>query len=413
MFNGVNKKLIGFAILAGAIFFSILGGVFYGGYKIGQGISKPVIIEGAKNLEAGNNFAADFSVFWEAWKTLKEQHIKGESVKNQDFLYGAISGLANSFGDPNTIFLPPEDSKKFEEDVTGNFGGIGAEIGIRNNELIVVAPLEGSPAEKAGLKSGDKIFEINGENSINFGVNEAVKKIRGEIGTKVTLTILRDNEENSRKIIIIRANIEVPTLKFNVLDDNIGHIQLFAFNENAPFLFYKAALTALLGNAQGLVLDLRNDPGGFLEVANNLAGWFLEKGQIIAKEKFRDGKELIFRSEGNAALKNVPIVILMNNGSASASEILAGALRDNNNVKIIGEKSFGKGTVQELFSLKDNSKLKITIANWLTPKGNLIDHNGLEPDFKVEFTEKDIESKNDVQLSKALEVLKEEIKSKS
>lgn len=399
---------IGAAILAVAI---VSGGSYYIGFKQGVNNPKTIVVRGVSNLEPEQQITADFGVFWDAWQKLKDNHVKGGEAADQTFVYGAISGLTDSLKDPNTVFLPPSDFKKFEEDVVGNFGGIGAEIGIRNDQLVVVAPLEGSPAERAGVKSGDKILAIDGKSAAGLGVEEAVKKIRGEIGTKVILTIFRNGEEKSRDIEIIRARIQVPTIKTKVTDDNIIHLQLFSFNENAPFLFYRAALTALLGQAKGMVLDLRNNPGGFLEVSVNLAGWFLDKGQVVVTEKFRSGEETVFRADGTAALKKIPLVILINKGSASASEILAGALRDHYGVKLVGEKSFGKGTVQELFALKDDSKLKITVANWLLPKGQTIEENGLMPDFEVKLTEEDINNKKDPQLEKALEILREEIKS--
>lgn len=412
--KSINKKSIFVATLIGAVILSVSFGIFYAGFAFGKKNPNTVIIQGVSNIEGSKDIPADFSLFWEAWNMLKENHIKGSEAKGQDLLYGAIEGLTNSLGDPNTNFFRPDDSKKFEEDVTGNFGGIGAEIGIRNEQLVVIAPLEESPAARAGLKAKDQILEIDGMSTRDIrDVNEAVKKIRGLIGTQVTLTVVHDGSNTPEKIAITRANIEVPTLKSTVLDGNINHIQLYSFNENAPFLFYRAALTTLIGNAQGIILDLRNNPGGFLEVAVNLAGWFVDKGEIVARERFRNGEERLFRSNGNAALKNIPMVILVNKGSASASEILAGALQDHLNIKLVGEQTFGKGTVQELFPLHDNSKLKITIANWLLPKGRLIDHDGLKPDIEVALTEKDITAGNDPQLQKAIEVLQSEIRKKA
>ena len=398
------------AIAALLAFFIIGGGGYYIGFQQGAEQPKIITVRGVGNLEPDQQVTADFGVFWEAWQKLRDNHVRGGEATDQAFIYGAISGLTDSLKDPNTVFFPPADSKKFEEDVIGEFGGIGAEIGIRNDQLVIVAPLENSPAEKAGLKAGDKILAIDGKNTAGLGVDEAVRKIRGEINTKVTLTILRNGESRSQDITIIRRKIEVPTLKLDVLDGNIAHLKLFSFNQNAPFLFYRSVLTILLGKADGIVLDLRNNPGGFLEVAVNLAGWFLDKGQVVVTEKFRSGEEIVFRADGAAALKKIPLVILINKGSASASEILAGALRDHYGVKLVGEKSFGKGTVQELFALKDDSKLKITVANWLLPKGQTIEENGLTPDFEVKLTEEDIENKKDPQLEKALEVLKQEIK---
>jgi carboxyl-terminal processing protease len=342
---------------------------------------------------------------------LKSEHLKGAEAKDQDLLYGAIRGLTNSLGDSHTIFLPPEDSKKFEEDVTGNFGGIGAEIGVRNDQLVIIAPLKGNPAEKVGLKAGDKILAIDGKSTQGLDVNEAVKKIRGEIGTEVSLTIFRDGWDQTRDFKIVRANIQVPTMDWEPITrgtKQIAHLKLYSFNQNAPFLFYKTILAAFFGKTDAIVLDLRNNPGGFLEVAVNLAGWFLDKGSVVVSEKFRSGEELVFRANGNGALKEVPTVILVNKGSASASEILAGALRDHLGVKLVGNQTFGKGTVQELRPLSDNSKIKLTIANWVLPAGGIIDDEGLKPDYEVEIKEE--ETATDPQLEKAIEVLLEQIK---
>ncbi len=391
---------------------------FYFGYQIGFKNPKTIAIENIVNIKNNEELQANFGIFWEAWDMLKKEHLKGGSAKNQDLIYGAITGLVNSLKDPNTNFFPPEDSKKFEEDVTGNFGGIGAEIGVRKEQLVVIAPLKGNPAEKAGLKAGDKVLAINDKSTQGIDVNDAVKKIRGKIGTEVKLAIFRDGWEKPKDFKIARANIEVPTLEWNLLKkDNkeLAQIKLFSFNQNAPIVFYKAALALLFGRADGIIFDLRNDPGGFLEVAVNIAGWFLDKGQIVAKEKFRSGNEIVFRANGNAVLKNIPTVVLVNKGSASASEILAGTLRANLGTKLIGTNTFGKGTVQELRNLSDGSKIKLTIANWVLPDGTIIDENGIKPDYEVEIKEEDLKDKDvkyDPQLDKAVEILMQEIKNK-
>ncbi len=404
-----KKKIIILSIVLAVAVAAASTGSFYAGFKMGEKTPQTLTIKGVTNLGPDEGVAIDFSIFWEAWQKLRDRHIKGAEMKNQDMLYGAISGLADSFGDPNTTFFKPEDSKKFEEDVGGSFGGIGAEIGLKKEQLIIVAPMEDSPAEKAGLRAGDKILAINGESTAGIDVDEGVKKIRGEIGTNVTLTISREGEEKTRDITITRQLIEIPTLKLEIKDGNIAYLRLNSFNENAPFLFYKAALNMLYRDVNGIVLDLRNNPGGFLEVSINLAGWFLERGEVVVTEKFRNGDDQVFLANGASALKDLPLVILINKGSASASEILAGSLRDQRGVKLIGEKSFGKGTVQELFNLKDRSTIKITIANWLLPSGQTIEENGLTPDVEVLLTEKDIEAKKDPQLEKALEILKAQI----
>src|SRR3989344_7640114 len=399
------KRILPPAIILTVVF----GTAFYGGYQIGIASPRTIVLENITNTDADKK-TVDFGIFWEAWDLLKREHLKGAQAEDQEFLYGAIRGLTNSLKDPNTIFLPPEDSKKFEEDVNGRFGGIGAEIGIRNNQLVIIAPLKNTPAERAGLKAGDKILAIDGKGTEGLEVSEAVQKIRGEEGTDVVLTILRENWDAAKDIKITRAKIEIPTIESKILDQEaltlgnkeIAHISLFAFNQNAPLAFYKEVLKVLLGRADGIVLDLRNNPGGFLEVAANLSGWFLDKGAVIVTEKFRDGREIVFRANGNGALKNIPTAILVNKGSASASEILAGALRAQLGIKLIGEKTFGKGTVQELRELSDGSKIKLTIANWVLPDGAIIEEKGLTPDYEVKISEEDAEKKKDPQLEKAI-----------
>lgn len=388
---------------------ALVGGVsFYTGYKLGVKNPQEIIVKGITNIN-DENIKADFGIFWQAWKILKDEHLKGAEAIDQNLVYGAISGMTDSLKDPYTNFLTPENAKKFEQDISGSFGGIGAEIGIRNEQLIVIAPLKDSPAEKAGLRSGDKIIKIDDTLTAGLNLNEAIKLIRGPEGTKVVLTILRDNWEKAKEITIVRQIIQVPTLDWKMIDDKISYIQLYSFNENAAPLFYEAAINTLYKGAKGIILDLRDNPGGFLEVAVHLAGWFLERGKEIVTEKFRNGESKVFKAAGNEAFKNMPMVILINQGSASASEILAGALRDNRGIKLIGEKTFGKGSVQELRKLKDESVLKITTAQWLLPNGAVIEKNGLMPDYEVKLTDKDIETKKDLQLEKAIEVLKTQI----
>ena len=399
-----NNKSIKIIILI-ALTAAVAGGAFYFGYQKGTFNPKEVTVKGVTNV-GDEDVKADFGVFWQVWNKIKTEHINGENAEEKDLVYGAISGMVDSLKDPNTVFFPPEDAKKFEEDVSGSFGGIGAEIGIRNDQLVIIAPLKNTPAEKAGLKSNDKILLIDKTPTTGLNVNEAVKLIRGEIGASITLTILRNGWEEPKEFTIIRETITVPTLDWESKDGQIALIKLYGFNENAPYLFYKAALQTLLNESKGIILDLRNNPGGFLEVSVDIAGWFLDRGTVVVTERFRSGNEIIFRSRGNAALKNLPMVILVNQGSASASEILAGALRDHREIKLIGEKSFGKGSVQELQDLKDGSSLKITVANWILPKGQIIDKTGLAPDYEAKITEEDVSAGRDPQLDKALEVLK-------
>ena len=383
------------------------GGALYTGYRLGQQDPHVVTVKNITNVD-DHEVKADFGLFWQVWEKLKEYHVDGEETDEQNLVYGAGAGVVNSLKDPYTVFFPPAEAKKFEEDVKGSFGGIGAEIGVRDEQLVIIAPLKDSPAEAAGLLAKDKILKVDDAFTDGLGINEAVSKIRGEIGTKVTLLILRNGWEKPKEFVITRAQIKVPTIDWDVKEGNILHLKFYAFNENVPSRFYRAVSGGVAKGAKGMVLDMRNNPGGYLDVATYLAGWFLPKGAVIVKEDVRIGEDRIFKADGNSALKDFPVVVLVNGGSASASEILAGALRDNRGIKLVGEKTFGKGTVQEIQTLKDGSSLKITIARWLTPNGTVIDKNGLAPDYEVKITEKDKDT--DPQLAKAVEILKGLIK---
>ena len=389
-----------------AIAASMIGSGFYFGYSYGNNYPKNIIIKGVSDMESGSKTGADFSIFWQAWDLLKNNHIKGAELEDKNLIYGAIEGLVNSADDPHTVFMRPDDSQKFEEDIQGEFGGIGAELGLKDDFVVVVAPLEDTPASRAGIKAGDKILEVDGKPILKPDVTETVKKIRGTVGTQVMLKLLSNGDDSPHEVTLTRATFETPTVKWEIKDGDIAYIQLFSFNEKASYLFYKASLAVMLGDLKGIVLDLRNDPGGYLEVAVNISGWFFEKGTPVVSEKFRSGEETKFTANGTAAFKDLPIVVLVNKGSASASEILAGALRDNRKIKLIGEKTFGKGTVQNLEQLKDGSQIKMTIANWIMPSGKILDEKGLVPDIEVKITEKDVEVKEDPQLERALEELR-------
>jgi carboxyl-terminal processing protease len=350
----------------------------------------------------------DLSLFWEVWEDLEGKYIDRENLQTQKMIHGAISGMVESLEDPYTVFLNPEDAKKFLEDAKGSFEGIGVEIALKDKQLQVVAPLEGTPAQAAGLRPGDRILEVDGEAIFNLSIDEIVSRIRGPRDSQVVLSIYRDDWQEVREIEITRQIIDIPSLKVEMLEDNIVHLKLYHFSQNAAYDFKRAAIDILKGSSEKIILDLRGNPGGYLDVACDIAGWFLNKGEVVTIEDFGEGKE---RNEilanGNARLADYPLIVLINEGSASGSEILAGALRDNKGVKIVGQNSFGKGSVQELGILRDGSALKVTIAKWLTPKGELIIDKGLEPDVEIEMTVEDYENGRDPQLEKALELIKE------
>lgn len=406
-----SKRYILWTIMVLAISAAFSAGFFYGAIE-----KLPHPIQGIINKEFGKPKEFDFSLFWQAWDDLHEKYVDESAIKEDKLLYGAISGMVKGAGDPYTVFFPPVETKSFKQDVGGSFGGIGAEIGKRNGFLTIIAPLEDTPAQRAGLLAGDKVIKINSEVTDDITVEEAVTKIRGEIGTKVTLSILRGNGgAKTKDVTIERATIKIPITKLEALEDNrIAHLSFYSFTSTAPFAFQQSATKIIATTGyDGIILDLRNNPGGFLEVAVDIAGWFLNTGDLVAVEQFgqsEQNKKTEFRASGLGALKDYPLVVLVNQGTASASEILAGALRDNRNVKLVGDKTFGKGSVQELINLKGGSSLKVTVAKWLTPKGVSISEHGLEPDYKIAITEKEIEDKKDPQLDKAVEVLLKMIK---
>lgn len=405
-----KRIFFGFLILASLTSFSF-------GILVGRITVEPKIIFGVINPEEGKSQEVDFSLFWRVWASIQEKFVDEEKFDYQAMLYGAISGMVNALDDPYTVFFNPEEAKKFKEDVSGKFEGVGMEVGIRKNELTVIAPLEGTPAQKAGLRAGDKIIKIGDTITGELTIDEAVSLIRGPKGTEVTLTIFREDWGIPREITLIREVIEIPSLKWELLtspgeaggkEPDIAYIKLYHFHEKAGVDFKKAAFDILESPAKKIILDLRNNPGGYLEISQDIAGWFLERGQVVVIEDFGEGKEKKdYKARGNELFLEYPMVILINQGSASASEILAAALRDNRGIKIIGETSFGKGSVQELEDLPEGSSLKVTIAKWLTPKGDILTDVGLEPDIKIEMTEKDYEEEKDPQLEKAIEIIEQ------
>ncbi len=402
-----NKKISIF--IGGGIFaLIVLGLVFYGGVEIGKKYYPSInLIEGLENKESGIPPDVDFSLFWDAWRIIQTDYLKNNDLDRQKMVYGAIEGLVDSLDDPHSVFFSPERADRFLDDTGGSFSGVGMEIGIRKKVLTIIAPLKGTPAYNAGLKAGDMILEIDGETTEDLAIEEAVGKIRGEKGTEVVLNIYRDSFEKPRDFSVIRDTIIIPSSEVNFLENNIAHLKLMNFNENAPNAFYNSALEIAGRNSSGIILDLRNNPGGYLEISVHIASWFLNSGEVVVRQNIKGIEEDVLRSSGNEAFSEVPIVILVNEGSASASEILAGALRDNRGVKMVGKKTFGKGSVQVMEKLFDDSMIKLTIAEWLTPNGISINNNGLEPDYEVDLPEDWQEGDDDPQLDKAVEILNE------
>ncbi|MBI1863831.1 S41 family peptidase [Candidatus Woesebacteria bacterium] len=349
----------------------------------------------------------DFSLFWRVWDTLNSSYFDKSKLNSANMVYGAIKGMVEAVGDPYTVFLTPNENKITEDDLHGNFDGVGIQIGFRGTNLAVIAPLTQSPADKAGIKAGDYIIGIKDDaKKIDMGtagitLPEAVGAIRGQAGTKVTLAIRRDGVDKPLIFDLVRATIDVPSVDLTYVGDNkdIAQIKILKFGAETLTEWNKIVDEVKGHGTTKIIIDVRNNPGGYLQAAVDIASDFVDNNQIVVSEKKGDGTMESVKNEKTPRFTNEKIVILVNKGSASASEILAGALRDDKRIKLIGDTTFGKGTVQEPEQLDSGSGLHITIAKWLTPSGFWVNEKGLDPDVKV--TEDPI-GKEDLQLKAAI-----------
>lgn len=403
MKNNIIKKL-SYIIISLIIIGGILGMGVYLGYSNRPEIEK---ISAVINKNPQVETVADFSSFWKVWNTLNEKSIYAKKVTDQDRVWGAISGLASSLNDPYTVFFPPKENKSFNEEILGSFEGIGAEIGMKDQVLTIIAPLKDTPSWKSGIKAGDKILKINDVSTLDMTIDGAIDIIRGPEGTTVKLTILRFGENKTRDFVVKRERIQSPTLDNELRPDGIFVIKLYSFSENSDNLFKDAVLKFVNSKSNKLILDLRGNPGGYLDSAVNIGSWFIDEGKTILIEDYADGSSpKLFKSHGPRLFNDsLSFVVLVDGGSASASEILAGALSEHGIAKLVGEKTFGKGSVQELVKITPDTSLKVTVANWLTPKGVSISLKGIEPDIKLPITQKDLDAKKDPQMDKAVEIL--------
>ncbi len=389
--------LVIIAILVGLVFLGI-------GFEAGKYTERKV------RYTPENHNSLDMTPFWAALDALDKKFVPtGKTTTlptDEEKVYGAIQGLATSFGDPYTMFFPPQEAERFKADVSGEFGGVGMEIGIKEGNLVVIAPLKNTPAERAGIKAGDKILKIDNEPTDGMTTETAVLKIRGKKGTTVVLTIER-SDSGVRDISVTRDTIVVPTIDTELREDGIFVVSLHNFSANASNDFRNALREFILSGSDKLILDLRNNPGGYLELAIDMASFFLPVGKaVVIEDRGPHTSQEILRSKGYDIFnKNLKMVVLINGGSASASEILAGALRDHGIAHVVGKKSFGKGSVQELINLTPDTSLKITIARWLTPNGISISEEGITPDEIVDLTEADFKEERDPQLLKAVTML--------
>ncbi len=349
----------------------------------------------------------DFNLYWQVWDTVKSTYVDSEDISEEDMFYGSLEGMIKAIDDPYTSFLDPELSKRFNDDLSGSFEGIGAEIGIRDDVLTIIAPINGMPAQEAGLKSGDKVLSIDGKSTAGISIDKAVDTIRGKKGTDVTLTIYREGLDETKDITINRGIITIESVKTEMLENQIMLISISNFNEDTEAMFSKAIKEAKSKEVKGIILDLRNNPGGFLDSAIEIASEWVETGPVVL-EKFDENNITKYQARGLARLQDYKTVVLLNQGSASASEIVAGALQDYDEAIIVGEQSYGKGSVQSLEPFSDGSSLKVSVAKWLTPQGESISEKGITPDIEVEHTIEDFENDRDPQLEKAIEIIKNE-----
>ncbi len=398
------------------IYFTVIMAVVLFGFGILTGnflALKKSITNAAENADWSTNvlnFTTDknltkdvqFNQFWEVWQKVKTKYAK-QPVNDSDLFYGAMQGLAAGVGDPYTVYFPPKAAEEFNKSLDGEFSGIGAEIGIKNNELVVIAPLPGTPADKAGLLAGDKIYAIDKTITVNMDTGVAVQKIRGQAGTPVVLTIMRSGFSKSKEITIIREKINIPSVTYSIKNKNIAYLRIMQFNQNTLPQFNKYVKQLQDKKINKLIVDLRNNPGGYLESAVDLASKWIPEGKIVS-EKYSNGDINDHFTAGDHPLQDIKTVVLVNGGSASASEILAGALQDHKKATIVGETTFGKGSVQEYESLSDGSSLKITVALWYTPNDKNINEQGIKPDVvvKEDWTKEKIGE--DIMIKKAMDI---------
>ena len=385
------------------------------GYSLGvKGVN--ITTNGISSLEITSKTSSkyssvDFSLFWDVWDRLNRYYIDKKAVDAEKMVFGAISGMVSSLGDPYTVFLPPDQNKDAKDDLGGRFEGIGAQLGVKDKKIVVVAPLKGAPAESAGLKAGDWIIKVDNQETASWTLPYAVSKIRGEKGSKVVLTVLHKAAEKTEDITVTRDSIKVASVEWEIKnvknEDKIIYLKLSRFGDDTTNEWNKVVdeIVETIGqpnSPEGLVFDLRNNPGGYLSGSVFIASEFLSDGTIVIQEN-TGGRETVYKVNRTGKLLTIPIVVLINKGSASASEIVAGALRDRNRATLVGETSFGKGSIQEAQELANGSGIHITTAKWLLPSRKWINGTGLEPDIKQENDDKKPDT--DLQLEKAIEIL--------
>lgn len=396
--------------LYGLVAVVLLGAAFGSGFYFGK--SRTEAVHPINIINTDSPMASvDFAPFWKAWNVINEKFVptvgtSTERATDQARVWGAIEGMTHSLGDPYTTFFPPVEAKSFQEQISGNFEGVGMEVDIRDNVLTVVAPLKDTPAYRAGIKAGDKILKIDDKVTTNLSTEQAVNLIKGKKGTTVKFTIFREGSKEPLIISVVRDVINIPTVDTETKGD-VFIIHLYNFSATSPNLFREALREFIESGKYKLVIDLRGNPGGYLEAAIDMASWFLPSGKVVVKEDFRNAQDAqVYRSRGyNVFNDKLKLVVLIDGGSASASEILAGALKENGAATLVGTQSFGKGSVQELVPITTDTSLKVTIAKWLTPDGHSISNGGLTPDVVIKLDPDQFKQGVDTQMQKAIEIL--------
>lgn len=400
--------------------------IFGTGFKLGEFNSSSTGVSGKfpdlvnTNTDYVNKSKFDFDLYWQVVEMLNKKYVDKKLLDPQKMFYGAIKGMVASVGDPYTYFLTPDDNKAMKSELGGKFEGIGASLGLKNGRIIVIAPIKGSPAEKAGVRAGDYIQKVGGQSAKDWSLPQAVSKIRGKKGTKVVLTLLRPPSSTDLTVTIVRDEIKVESVEFSDTSlvscklncKKVAVLKITQFGENTNEEWDNAVDKVVTQwsdkTIKGLVIDLRDNPGGFLDSAVYLSSEFLPIGKVVVKQESTANPDKTYTVDREGRLMDIPITVLVNQGSASASEIFSGALRDHERAELVGMKTFGKGSVQEALDLKGGAGIHVTIAKWVLPKGDWIHGKGITPKYIVENkleTDNTLTRESDAQLEKAVEVV--------
>jgi len=373
-----------------------------------------IAVGSAQGEVASTEDKADLSLFWEVWEIMDENYVDTDAIQSDKEVYGAIRGLVSSLGDPYSSFMDPEEAEQFDSDLEGEFSGIGAQLDQRDGQIVIMAPMKGSPAESAGLLPEDVIVLVDDQPVQDQSLEQVISRIRGEQGTSVKLTLMREGTSEPIEKTITRDVITVPSVEWSYKEEagkTLIVVEISQFGGGTVQAFREAVQEALVKDADGMVIDLRMNGGGYLDDSVEVASEFFKDEVAVVNVRYRDAtKNEVLKTRGNGRLPDLPVAILINEGSASASEILAGALQDHGRARLFGVKSFGKGSVQELTRLKDGSTLRLTVAKWFTPNDRTIDHTGIEPDESIPMEFKDLNTDQDIQLNAAVQYLLEQAK---